>query len=249
MKVKILMPIISIIFVLTIGLVCAEVTKYFNEETYSLTIDIPDGKWYLVPHQFTLDGCQREMISETEWKNTMNVKARWLYSPTLGSYELMAPPLCFSDHTSPGCFGGQKEDYISPNPRIDQDENDHYLYAMPKGGAVFVYISSRCSLEDAFPSRPGLNSTDEELEPILRQIKMAKGWNFITVTPWMIGRSLNEIKGNCEIDKIAGWKDVEQSWIITLGDDDKLNNPFEMNNIGRGFGVKISDKCNLGLVE
>lgn len=72
------------------------------------------------------------------------------------------------------------------------------------------------------------------------------GWNFLGITPDMIGKSLNEIKGNCNIEKVYLWDNQNNQYgtILNLLDDqDILNNEAGVNH---GFIMKVSSDCKLG---
>ena len=75
----------------------------------------------------------------------------------------------------------------------------------------------------------------------LEYTSLFKGWNFLGVTPYMIGKSLNDIKGDCNIEKAFGWEPVEKTWNNLL---DERVLPEEA--IGAGLVIKVSDDCKLG---
>jgi hypothetical protein len=99
--------------------------------------------------------------------------------------------------------------------------------------SVWVYLSQPCTFSYKFPSS-GQDS-----------IKLAGGWNFLVSNPSYIGKSLNDVKGNCNIDKAYYWNaDVRggNGW-SEIGD---TNNRFDSENTGIGFIVKVSEGCTFG---
>ena len=72
-----------------------------------------------------------------------------------------------------------------------------------------------------------------------------RGWNFVTITPDMVGKSLNEIKGSCNVEKVYGWNNQEISgggnW-----DSISLTYKFGENVVSKGILIKVSSNCNLG---
>lgn len=84
--------------------------------------------------------------------------------------------------------------------------------------------------------------------PKYYEVALEDGWNFITVTPEMVGKSFNEINAeNCEIIKIAAWE--EQEWDVLTNEQMDKNHFFEVGSFlepGRGFAIKVLDDCGLG---
>jgi len=62
----------------------------------------------------------------------------------------------------------------------------------------------------------------------------------------MIGKSLNDINGNCNIQKAYFWSFENQMW------SDMINSGFSIfqnSQTGFGFVIKVSDNCKLGTSE
>ncbi|MDO8468127.1 MAG: hypothetical protein Q7S56_04245 [Nanoarchaeota archaeon] len=75
---------------------------------------------------------------------------------------------------------------------------------------------------------------------------MIAGWNFVGITPDMLRLKVSDWKGDCNIEKIAGY---QRGWevfdanefdihVITLADQEQ--------DLGRGVIVKVLDNCKLG---
>jgi hypothetical protein len=75
---------------------------------------------------------------------------------------------------------------------------------------------------------------------IISEIKLIKGWNLVPITPDMIGKKLNEFKGNCEILKGFRYDASSASWVEL--------EKFNQSDILLGFAVKVEDNCKLGTV-
>ncbi len=72
--------------------------------------------------------------------------------------------------------------------------------------------------------------------------KFPAGWNFFTVFSDMVGKSLDDIKGDCVIEKAYIWNPEAQGW-MELGEQ-----KFAETILGYGFVFKTSNDCLLGKV-
>jgi len=100
--------------------------------------------------------------------------------------------------------------------------------------SVWIYLSRPCTISFKFHSS-NQNS-----------IKLAKGWNFLLVNPLYNGKSLNELKGDCNIVKAYGWNADVGGWSkigLSLND---ANSRFDDSSVGSGFIVKVSGNCTFG---
>tara|TARA_Y100000310_G_scaffold253708_1_gene260635 strand:- start:230 stop:1186 length:957 start_codon:yes stop_codon:yes gene_type:complete len=76
-------------------------------------------------------------------------------------------------------------------------------------------------------------------------LKMERGWNIFSITPDMIGKSLNDIEGDCQITSAYLWDEDNQQWgtIFNLMDD---RNILETEGgVGKGLVVKVNEDCQL----
>ena len=67
------------------------------------------------------------------------------------------------------------------------------------------------------------------------------GWNFFGVTPDMYDKTLQEIKGDCNILNSAWWSSMQQSWQINLSEK-RFNNQI----LGQGIIINVESNCKLG---
>ncbi len=77
--------------------------------------------------------------------------------------------------------------------------------------------------------------------------KLAQGWNFVSITPEMIGKDIDEIKGDCDVINLYHWSPRVQSFINALENFDEMTRNNE--NAGYGFIMKVSNDCTLGEVS
>lgn len=91
----------------------------------------------------------------------------------------------------------------------------------------------------------------------LTPVNLSAGWNFISITSPMIGKSLDGIKGTCGIEKAYGWYDKEKpegSWLNVLNYIDQGGKHQQIidywlgdaSSVGYGFVVKVSSDCTFG---
>ncbi len=73
-----------------------------------------------------------------------------------------------------------------------------------------------------------------ELEP-------SEGWNFLPITEDMIGKSLENIKGDCEFQRLYLWDAKKQRW-EKLDPESRFSEKQEF----KGFVVKAEHSCSLG---
>ena len=75
---------------------------------------------------------------------------------------------------------------------------------------------------------------------------MYKGWNFVGITPDLIGNSLNDLKGSCDIEKAYLFDAQQQQWgtIFNLLDDKNIIK--NEAGVGSGFIIKVTNNCKLG---
>ncbi len=147
-----------------------------------------------------------------------SIKAVYAFIPTIQEYAMVYPDV---DHDKVGL--------------IDDDEL--------LNTAFWVYSSDETGEE-----LNGIMNADEyNLEEEITLIgdrNIYKGWNFVGITPEMVGKHLNEIKGNCEIEKAFGWEYDHQKWQL-LEDYSKFNK----ESLLTGIVVKVVSNCNLGTLE
>ncbi len=75
------------------------------------------------------------------------------------------------------------------------------------------------------------------------QLPRYNGWNFVGITSEMIGKTFNNMKGDCKITKIYFWDAQTQSWNAR---ENLLNIEIPKDIIGQGMLIQVSNDCQLG---
>jgi hypothetical protein len=81
--------------------------------------------------------------------------------------------------------------------------------------------------------------------PKLGDIPLYKGWNLIHITPQMVGLSLNEIKGDCNILGLYDWIESEQKWSKGITD---FGFRFKDENVGNTMLIRVKEECTFDLI-
>jgi len=136
----------------------------------------------------------------------------------------------------------KENNYLQIYPRFDNklnridiltDDERSYLSQSP----VWIY-SERSGvlnyMKDEVPRSKDYNN-----------ILFNKGWNFVGITSPMAEKTLNDIKGSCDIDKVYFFSDRENpsgGWMVFPMDVRFL----ERDSTGGGILVKVSSDCRFG---
>ena len=121
------------------------------------------------------------------------------------------------------------------NALMSNLNSDSEFYWRWVSSSMWVYSNKKQEIEYATVDGPAP----------LNMITLHQGWNLLTITPQMSGKTLNDIKGNCDIKKSYAWWAERQTWdLIDLNDA-----PFSNSLLGLGIIVKVSENCRLGTSE
>ncbi|MBS3136041.1 hypothetical protein J4401_03700 [Candidatus Woesearchaeota archaeon] len=82
----------------------------------------------------------------------------------------------------------------------------------------------------------------EEFIPFDR-LTLSEGWNFKVITPDLEGKSYKDVKGNCNIERVAAWNAEKQGWSIIPFDD---NEKFD-DSLYSVKSIKVDSDCTLGV--
>jgi hypothetical protein len=74
----------------------------------------------------------------------------------------------------------------------------------------------------------------------LSYYNMDAGWNFCSVVPPMVGYSLDELKGDCEIEKAYFYDNVNVDWV-----EMDTSQVFDASVGGHGFVMRVRETCTL----
>jgi len=120
------------------------------------------------------------------------------------------------------------EHYCDSNSAQCNSNMKQLVSALQFGSAWFYTPVSCQMISDS-------DQNDEADESLL-----ANGWNFRYVTKKMMGKSLEQIKGNCNLGNAYYFDGTSQSW-------QKINPSQSLSGFGKGFVVKVGSECSLGL--
>lgn len=207
-------------------------------------------------------------IPEGKYKYTVEVKKGWNLI-SLIPFFLTAPPKPIAqgkgapsgqEESGPGpvsitCSWAKNEQYSRENVFGYDSVNKRYvrlgeltnLYLTPaKGGylvntpvnSFWLRSTEDCSITMDFGSSAG---TFKMLGEISKNgYKLVKGWNFFIVLPEMEGKTLDDIKGSCEIKRAFAYDQFSRKWTNLDGVG------FSRSSVSYGFVMKVKDDCVLG---
>jgi len=81
----------------------------------------------------------------------------------------------------------------------------------------------------------------------LNEINLYAGWNFVGVTQNFAGKSINQIKGTCSIQKAYAFE--EGRWVDLANNMDDTRMLGENSAQFKGIVLKVSSNCKLGASE
>ena len=114
--------------------------------------------------------------------------------------------------------------YPDPEVKVDDEEllNSAFWVYLKKGGWIEYDVE------------------DEWAYANNRQ--MVAGWNFVGITPDIFRLKVKDWKGDCNIEKIAGY---QRGWGMIDADVDERTLADQEQDLGRGVIVKVSNDCTL----
>jgi len=130
-------------------------------------------------------------------------------------------------------FNPKTKEYVRfyPNPENNKIGETNYRWEhFATIGATWVYsekefTSNYWKFED-FP----LDST-----------YLFAGWNFVGITSKITGKSIDNIKGDCSIEKVFFWSAPANKWF-----EFSFSEIIDREYTGTGLVLKVSSDCNLG---
>ena len=135
-------------------------------------------------------------------------------------------------------------DYIKLYPNLEKEKHERYLesigdveedigslgeYSRISNAAMWIYMKW---------SRQFQYKTLDGPMPI-NFIELKGGWNLLSVHPSMVGKNIDDIKGECSISKFGYWDAEEQKW------EDRRDDEFTSDMIGTGFAIKVREDCKM----
>lgn len=139
-----------------------------------------------------------------------NIKAVYMYIPDMNKYVEIYPD--------------QKLD----NEGVDQSDN----YYDDNAGlySFWVYIDN-VGTQNKLIYKVHIND--------LNNIEMKKGWNFVGMNPKFIGRSINQLKGECIIEKVYYWSAPAKRW-FEFSTSEIISDEY----LSRGLVIKVNGACS-----
>ena len=170
-------------------------------------------------------------------------KALFVYNPTYKGYI--------------GGIGQQPNIKYSPN----QETYNQYLNASdPKWkqnsytdtvqlSVAWLYFETECNgkIDTTYLTTAYQAQTQELMNKKENTSKLLKGWNFISVAPWMEGSNFKTIFEDCEIEKANYFNNVTQQWGQTSSTSfasQFANDTSPLYTLtGKGYVVKVANDC------
>lgn len=82
--------------------------------------------------------------------------------------------------------------------------------------------------------------------------KLAKGWNFVGIWPYMTGIKFNDLMGNCNITRMNTWNSAGQKWGQPTSSTEaanqmkSMNQPFSIYDVGKTILLYAQSECEMG---
>ncbi|MCP3685649.1 MAG: hypothetical protein GY861_23615 [bacterium] len=133
--------------------------------------------------------------------------------------------------------GYTEEDQELLNRYIHGNDVEHLVISI--ANSMWIYSDENCGIVSEYP---GYNSDLFNLIELIREheMKLVKGWTFLSVLPEMDGKTLDDIKGTCNFKAAFGFNSQGNRW------ENIMDYTFQSSEIGYGFIVSTSDECMLG---
>ena len=216
MNKKIIVP---IALILLVGL---SILVYASNYDSIVEVDVPIYKgWNLVYGLF-----EPSQLDDWVTDDKVNIKAIYAFIPTTQEYFQVYP----NDAGDLTMELRSKHNYDDEELRI----SSLWVYSDVETGEVFNGKMNAVEYNVASP----LPLSEYSLFTIYR------GWNFLAITPDMIDKSLNEIKGDCDIERAHIWYPQDNYW-GTISKSSRIT----QESIGIGVVIKVSSDCNLRETE
>ena len=190
-----------------------------SQNDYQVTIEVSDG-WNLI------QGFHPNTIASGSQITVSNIRAVFMYSPDKNRYI-----------------------EIYPDQRLDNEginKDDEYYDDNAGLYSYWVYVENIRTCNDLACDVKGgpLNKLVYNVHLTnLKNIQMKKGWNFVGINTGFTGKSLNQLNGDCNIQKVWAWNNQELSgggnWDLVDVNEDK----FTERVMFKGIIVKVSDNC------
>ncbi len=216
-----------------------------NEKVYESTINLQSAMETIdVELTRNLDSTiLPDLITSDEGEFVFNIKKGWnlVHAQTIGNEEKST---CFYNDLDKISFFYEPltkkyisnyDEYYDDFDSTELEENKEILYPAVLFGSAWFYSPIDCQIIDN--SKMIERKADEEFPTLKNNLFAA--WNFRYVTEFMLGKSLNQLEGSCDMVSAYYFNSVVQFWEEISLDD-------VLDTYGRGLLIKVSSDCNLG---
>lgn len=182
-------------------------------------------------------------LDNSNYDIEINVEKGWnliLASPILGTYQSET----YYSYDTISLSSTIKKENIKAIYYYDKNKNK-YIQMYPDAQEFADYKESLALEEETYvlfssvwvySDKAGTLEYSRVDVPTYDQVALEDGWNFLTKSPEMIGKTLEDIKGSCNIEKFYYWDSKNQEW------DTNLNSAES----GQGIIIKVTEDCALG---
>jgi hypothetical protein len=221
---RIIFSLVLVVLLATLALatVSTQTELQYNSSTNEVTFDVSRG-WNMLPIG--------EGISTTA-------------DPQDPDYCQTAASVFIWDSVSGKYLGGLTNDtgtsYVDTQRASDAiNSAKESGYAFGSMGAAWAYMTKPCKMTMSFSGNALTGSSGR---------KILKGWNFITIMPWMAGKSYDDVFGGCTITKANSWQDSVQQWAVdsTQGAANlKSTSNINSSYVGNTLVIYAESDCEL----
>lgn len=201
----------------------AQASGSYNPDTYEIEITYHPG-WNIVPY---VVGTSEFIVNECDFY------ASYYWSPTERQY--------FG-----GLYGSGSSEF---SQKVAEDAALNYYTATTYMGAGWVYSKNYCVTKTQLGS-PGAQTWNEQYkDQVFSGLVLKKGWNFVTVNPFMVGLKWEEILSECNLEAVNMWDAREQKWGFESSSEAVqyliAPNVFALNEmqVGNTYVMKFEDDC------
>lgn len=117
--------------------------------------------------------------------------------------------------------------------------------------AIWMYIAPKDASGNLikYGTRYLWEKFDKTQMPTADTFNIKKGWNFMWVTPDMVGSKLSDWKGNCDITNVASWNNADENkWdIIDPSFFDTNEGSIAEDMVAISLVIKVSNNCKLSV--
>lgn len=205
----------------------------FNSTDYTMDVSVNPG-WTMLPN-----GLQAQ--DNGVWQESCGIEYTYIWNPLLKEYlgyKLSNNNSVVSSGTS---FNGMTDSYANYY-------TTNYLL-----GSNWVYSKEGCTFKAIWGS-PTVGTWNNEIKSnVADQIKLATGWNFVTVNPYMDGLTFYEVFQNCNVTGANSWNQAVQQWnasdnttqLAFISQQTANAAKIDRHTIGAVIAIKVANECTL----